>query len=264
MKTVVIGGNGLIGSKLVQALRANGHSSLAASTDTGVDTLTGRGLLEALRGAEVVVDVCNADWDDDTVVQFLKTATRNLLAADAAAGVRHHVVMSVVGTDRFPESAYFRAKTIQEELVEDSPVPYSVVRATQFFEFIHVIADAATGGNTVRLPPALIRPMAADDVASALVRVAVGPPLNGIVEIAGPEEYRLDEVIRVLLTMRSDPREVVSDPRAHYWGISPSDRALLPGADARLGETRFADWLRNETPQAPRPDDPAVARVSLA
>lgn len=243
MKIVVIGGDGLIGSKLVEALRNAGHDPVAASTDTGVDAFTGEGLPVALRGAEVVVDVCNADWDDNTVEQFVQTSTRNLLAAEGAAGVRHHVVMSVVGTDRFPESAYFRAKVLQEKLIEDSVVPYSIVRATQFFEFIHAIADAATDENTVRLPPALIRPMAADDVAGALALIAVGAPLNGIVEVAGPDEFRLGEAIRVLLTARDDPREVVTDPEARYWGISPSERALLPGVDARLSGTRFDEWL---------------------
>lgn len=245
MRIVVIGGKGLIGSELVPQLRDSGGNPVVATPGTGVDTLTGEGVREMLRGAEVVVDVCNADWDDNTVEQFLQTSTRKVLAAEAAAGVRHHVVMSVVGTDRFPDSAYLRAKIAQEELIEASSIPYSIVRATQFFPFIQVIADAATEGNIVRVPPALIQPIADDDVAGALARVAVGAPLNGVVEIAGPDQFRLDEVIRSLLRTHDDPREVVTDPRARYWGISPSERALLPGGHARLGSTRFDDWLRD-------------------
>jgi uncharacterized protein YbjT (DUF2867 family) len=247
MKIVVIGGSGLIGSKLVKKLREHGHDAIAASPDSGVDTLTGEGLDAALEGASVVVDVSNApSWEDAAVMDFFKTATGNLLAAEAAAGVAHHVALSVVGTERLTESGYFRAKLAQETLIAESSMPYSIVRATQFYEFVNRIADDAADGNTVRLPPALIQPMAADDVASGVGRVAVGAPLNGMVEIAGPEQFRLDELIRGVLTKRHDPREVVTDPQARYFGINPSERALLPGADARLAETRFSDWLEQE------------------
>jgi uncharacterized protein YbjT (DUF2867 family) len=244
MKIVVIGGSGLIGSKLVNKLGEHGHNAIAASPDSGVNTLTGEGLDAALEGAAVVVDVSNAPaWEDAAVMEFFTTATGNLLAAEAAAGVAHHVALSVVGTERLTESGYFRAKLAQEELIAGSSIPYSIVRATQFYEFMKRIADDATDGNTVRLPPALIQPMAADDVASGVGRVAVGAPLNGIAEIAGPEQFRLDELIRGVLKRNNDPREVLTDPQARYFGISPTERALLPGADARLAETRFSDWL---------------------
>jgi uncharacterized protein YbjT (DUF2867 family) len=247
MKIVVIGGSGLIGSKLVNKLGEHGHETVAASPDTGVNTLTGEGLDEALVGAAVVVDVSNAPaWEDAAVMDFFTTSTGNLIAAEATAGVAHHVALSVVGTERLTESGYFRAKLAQEELIASSPIPYSLVRATQFYEFVQRIADDATDGNTVRLPPALIQPMAADDVASGLGRVAVGAPLNGMVEIAGPEQFRLDELVRGALTRRDDPREVVTDPQARYFGINPSERALIPGTDARLAETRFSDWLEQQ------------------
>src|SRR5690348_9251974 len=237
MKIVVIGGSGLIGSKLVNKLRENGHDSVPASPNTGVDTLTGEGLSEVLEGAPVVVDVSNApDWDDDAVMHFFQTSSRNLISAEAAAGVRHHVALSVVGTERLQESGYFRAKLAQEKLIQASSIPYSIVHATQFFEFMDGIADAGTIGDTVRLPPALIQPMAADDVASAVARVAAGSPLNGVVEVAGPEVFRLDELIRGRLSARNDAREVIADPQARYYGIAPSERTLLPGDDARLGE----------------------------
>ena len=240
MKIVVIGGTGLIGSRLVTKLDEHGHDAIPASPNTGVNTVTGEGLSEVLIGASVVVDVSNSpDWDDDAVMRFFQTSSRNLLAAEAAAGVGHHVALSVVGTDRLLESGYFRAKLAQEELIQDSAIPYSIVHATQFFEFMNGIADAATDGNTVRVPPALIQPMAADDVASALARVAVEPPLNGIVEVAGPDEFRLDELIRGVLRASHDPREVIADPQASYFGITPGERTLLPGDDARLGATRF-------------------------
>jgi uncharacterized protein YbjT (DUF2867 family) len=244
MKIVVIGGTGLIGSKLVTKLGEHGHQPVAASPDTGVNTLTGDGLDKALEGASVVVDVSNSpSFEDAAAMEFFKTSTGNLLAAESAAGVGHHVALSVVGTERLTESGYFRAKLAQEKLIEGSSIPYSIVRATQFYEFVKRIAAEATEGNTVRLPPALIQPMAADDVASAVGRVSVGAPLNGMVEIAGPEQFRLDELIRGVLTTRNDPREVVTDPQARYYGINPSERALLPGADARLAETRLSDWL---------------------
>jgi uncharacterized protein YbjT (DUF2867 family) len=247
MKIVVIGGSGLIGSKLVNKLSQHGHETIAASPDSGVNTLTGEGLDEALEGASVVVDVSNAPaWEDDAVMEFFTTPTSNLQAAEAAAGVAHHVALSVVGTERLTESGYFRAKLAQEELIAGSSIPYSIVRATQFFEFVKRIADDATDGNTVRLPPALVQPMAADDVASGVGRVSVGTPLNGMLEIAGPEQFRLDELIRGVLQTRKDPREVVTDPQARYFGINPSERALLPGPDARLAETRFRDWLERQ------------------
>jgi uncharacterized protein YbjT (DUF2867 family) len=247
MKIVVIGGSGLIGSRLVSKLGEHGHDAVVADLKTGVNTLTGEGLDEALAGASVVVDVSNAPaWEDDAVMDFFTTSTGNLLAAESAAGVAHHVALSVVGTERLTESGYFRAKLAQEKLIEGSSIPYSIVRATQFYEFMERIAEGATEGNTVRLPPALIQPMAADDVASALGRVSVGAPLNAMVEFAGPEQFRLDELIRGVLTTRNDPREVVTDPQARYFGINPSERALLPGPDARLAETRFSDWLQEQ------------------
>ena len=248
MKIVVIGGTGLIGSKLVAKLDEQGHDAVPAAPNTGVNTLTGEGLSEVLEGAQVVVDVSNApNWEDDAVMDFFQTSTRNLLAAEESAGVGHHVALSVVGTDRLTESGYFRAKLAQERLIEDSPIPYSIVHATQFFEFLNGIADSATDGNTVHLPPAQIRPMAADDVATEVGRVAVGSPVNGIVEVAGPEEFRLDELIRDQLAAAGDPREVVADPEASYFGITPSGRTLLPGDDARIAETRLADWSKQPT-----------------
>jgi uncharacterized protein YbjT (DUF2867 family) len=247
MKIAVIGGSGLIGSKLVNKLGEQGYDAVVADLTTGVNTLTGKGLGDALEAAAVVVDVSNAPaWEDDAVMDFFKTSTGNLLAAESAAGVAHHVALSVVGTERLMESGYFRAKLAQEKLIEGSSIPYSIVRATQFYEFMNRIAEDATDGNTVRLPPALIQPMAADDVASAVGRVSVGAPLNAMVEVAGPEQFRLDEVIRGVLTTRDDPRKVVTDPQARYFGINPSERALLPGPDARLAETRFSDWVEQQ------------------
>ena len=251
MKIVVIGGSGLIGSKLVSKLAEQGHDAVVADLKTGVNTLTGEGLDEALAGASVVVDVSNAPaWEDDAVMEFFTTSTGNLLAAESAAGVAHHVALSVVGTERLTESGYFRAKLAQEKLIEGSSIPYSIVRATQFYEFMTRIAEGATEGNSVRLPPALIQPMAADDVASALGRVSVGAPLNAMVEFAGPEQFRLDELIRGVLTTRNDPREVVTDLQARYFGINPHEDALLPGPDARLAETRFSDWLEQQLASA--------------
>ena len=265
MKIVVIGGTGLIGSKLVAKLDEHGHNAVPASPNTGVNTITGEGLSEVLIDASVVVDVSNApDWEDDAVMHFFQTSSRNLLAAEAAAGVEHHVALSVVGTDRLTESGYFRAKLAQEQLIQHSSIPYSIVHATQFFEFVNGIADDATDGNTVRLPPALIQPMAADDVASALARVAVGPPLNRIVEIAGPDQYRLDELIRGVLAARQDPREVITDPHAQYFGITPRERTLLPDDDATLGTTHFANWFKNTAGQTLRNDPHPVTEASHA
>jgi uncharacterized protein YbjT (DUF2867 family) len=242
MRIVVIGGTGLIGSKLVAKLRDQGHDAIAAAPPN-VDTITGEGLTAALSGADVMVDVSNSpSVEDAAVLNFFQTATRNLLAAEAAEGVRHHVALSVVGTERLLESGYFRAKLVQEELIKTGSIPYSIVRATQFFEFVKSIADAATTGNLVRLSPALIQPMAADDVASAVARVAVGAPLNALVEVAGPEQFRLDALIRLSLASKGDPREVISDPRARYFGAALSEKMLLPGPDAALSTTRFEDW----------------------
>jgi uncharacterized protein YbjT (DUF2867 family) len=245
MKIVVIGGSGLIGSKLVAKLDRHGEQAVAASPDSGVDTLTGEGLSEVLEGAHVVVDVSNSpNWDDEAVMHFFRTSSRNVLAAEEAAGVRHHVALSVVGTERLQESGYFRAKMAQEELIQASSIPYSIVHATQFFEFIESIARDATDGNTVRLPPALIQPMAADDVARAVGRVALGPPVNGIVDVAGPELFRLDELVRGRLKATGDPREVVTDPHSRYFGITPGERTLLPGAGARIAETSLDEWSK--------------------
>jgi len=244
MKIVVIGGTGLIGSKLVNKLREHGHEATAASPKSGVDTLTGKGLAEAVKGASVVVDVTNApSWEDAAVMKFFETSTRNLLTHEAAAGVKHHVALSVVGTDRMLESGYFRAKLAQESLIKSSSIPYSIIRATQFFEFVKGIADLSTDGNKVRLPSALIQPMAADDVASAVARIAMSSPVNGIVEVGGPEQFRLSELVRRGLAAWKDPREVVADPNARYYGIAVSERTLVPGNDARLGDTTFETWL---------------------
>ena len=254
MKIVVIGGTGLIGSKLVKKLREHGREVVAASPDTAVNSLTGQGLSDALKGASVAVDVTNSpSWEDAAVLNFFETSTRNLLDYEAAAGVGHHVALSVVGTDRLLESGFFRAKLAQENLIKASSTPYSIVRATQFFEFIQKIAGISTEGNKVRLPPVLFQPMAADDVASALDRIATGSPVNGTVEIAGPEQFHLDEIVRRDLAARNDPREVISDPHARYYGIEVGERTLIPNQDARLGETRFEDWLRQAIKQAPKP-----------
>jgi uncharacterized protein YbjT (DUF2867 family) len=243
MKIVVIGGTGLIGSKLVAKLGEHGHEAVAAAPNTGVNTLTGEGLAEVLAGASVVVDVSNAPvWEDAAVLEFFETSTRNVLAAEAEAGVGHHVALSVVGTDKLLESGYFRAKMAQEKLIESSSVPYSIVRATQFFEFVPRIADAATDGNSVRLAHVFFQPMAADDVAQAVGRVAVGTPLKGQVEVAGPDRYRMDDFFRKVLADSNDPREVVTDPEAVYFGISPTESALVPDGDATLGNLHYADW----------------------
>ena len=248
MKIVVIGGSGLIGSKLVTKLRERGHETLAASPASGVNTLTGQGLAAAMEGAAVVVDVSNSpSFEDAAVMEFFDTSTRNLLAAESAAGVRHHVALSVVGTERMPGSGYMRAKQAQEKLIENSSIPYSIVHATQFFEFVGPIADEATSGNTVRLAHVLIQPMAAGDVASALADVTVGPPVNGIIEIAGPQQFRLDELVRDTLRERHDPREVITDSHAPYYGAELHERTLVPAAGARLAKTRYDDWLRRST-----------------
>jgi uncharacterized protein YbjT (DUF2867 family) len=243
MKIVVIGGSGLIGSKLVEKLGQDAHDALAASPDSGVDTLTGEGLAEALEDAQVVVDVSNApDWSEEAVLEFFQTSTRNILAAEVAAGVSHHVALSVVGTDRLLGSGYFRAKLAQEEAIKAATVPYTIVRATQFFEFIGRIADSNTDGKTVRVPPVLVQPEAADDVAAALAVAAVGAP-DGTVELAGPERFRLDELTRRVLSAQGDARRVTADGRARYFGAELDDHSLIPGDDARIAPTRFDDWL---------------------
>jgi len=252
MKIVVIGGTGLIGSKLVVKLREHGHEPVSASPDSGVNTLTGEGLAAVLEGASVVVDVSNSpSWEEAAVMNFFVTSTRNLLAFELAAGVRHHVALSVVGTDRLSESPYFRAKIAQEKLIKDSPISYSIVHATQFFEFIKGIADISTDGGKVRLPSVLFQPMAADDVASAVGRVAVGPPINGMVEFGGPEQFRLDELVRRRLEGLKDAREVIADPAALYSGARVSERTLVPDNTAQLGETRFESWLTQPAAQLP-------------
>jgi uncharacterized protein YbjT (DUF2867 family) len=244
MKIVVIGGTGLIGSRLVNKLREQGHEAIPASPNSGVNTVTAEGLAEVLKGALVVVDVSNSpSWEDAAVLKFFETSTRNLLTYEAAAGVRHHVALSVVGTDRLSESGYFRAKLAQEKLIEASSIPYSIVHATQFFEFLKGLADISMVGGKVHLPPVLFQPMAADDVASAVGRIAVGQPVNGIVEIGGPEQFRVDELVRRRLASLKDPREVIADPNARYSGAKLSDKTLVPGNNARLGETTFETWL---------------------
>jgi uncharacterized protein YbjT (DUF2867 family) len=244
MRVVVIGGSGLIGSKLVEKLREAGHDPLAASPDSGVDTLTGEGLTEALDAAGVVVDVSNAPvWSDEEVMEFFLTSTRNILAAEMAGGVAHHVALSIVGTDRLPDSGYFRAKLAQEEAIEAASIPYTIVRATQFFEFLGRIADSSSDGETVRVPPVLIQPEAADDVAAALAVAAVGAPVNGTIELAGPERFRFDELLRRVLDTNGDARRVVADDGARYFGAELEEGSLIPGDDAHIAPTRFEDWL---------------------
>jgi uncharacterized protein YbjT (DUF2867 family) len=244
MKIVVIGGTGLIGSKLVAKLGEHGHEAVPASPNTGVNTLTGEGLAEVLASASVVIDVSNSpSFEDAAVLEFFQTSTRNLLVAEKAAGVGHHVALSVVGTERRPDIGYFRAKLAQEKLIKDSGIPCSIVHATQFFEFARRIADEATDGDSVRMPPVLFQPIAGEEVAQTVGRVAVGAPLNGSVEIAGPEQFRMDEFFRGALTAWGDPREVVTDPHAHYFGAEMRERDLVPGDGATLGEIKYADWL---------------------
>jgi len=248
MKAVVIGGTGLIGSKLVTVLLEQVHDSVAASPNSGVNTLTGEGLPDVLEGASVVVDVSNSpSFEDTAVMEFFETSTRNLLEAEAAARVGHHVALSVVGAERLTESGYFRAKIAQEKLIKRGSIPYSLLHATQFFEFVKSIADAATDGDTARLAPVLIQPMAADDVAVAVAKVTVGAPLNDTVEIAGPQQFRLDDLIRQGLRALGDPREVVADAHARYFGAELGERTLLPGERAELGATQFEDWLALST-----------------
>ena len=244
MKIVVIGGTGLIGSKLVALLRQRGQEVLAASPDSGVNTITGEGLPEALAGAQVVVDVANSpSFEDAAVMKFFQTAGKNLLAAETAANVRHHVALSVVGADRLPDSGYLRAKVAQENLIKDSGTPYTILRSTQFFEFGGRIADAGSDGNTVRVPSAFIQPILSDDVVAALAEIALGSPVNGTVEVGGPERFRFEEFIARTLSAKNDKRKVVADPHARYFGTELRDESLVAGNKARIGQTRYDAWL---------------------
>ncbi len=244
MKIVVIGGTGLIGRKLVSNLRQRGHEAVAASRSSGVNSLTGEGLADALAGAAVVIDVANSpSFEDKAVLEFFQTSGRNLLAAEATAGVGHHIALSVVGTDRLLASGYFRAKMAQENLIKASSIPYTIVRATQFFEFVGSIAESATDGQAVRLPPAMMQPIVSDDVAAALAEIAVEQPLNGTIELAGPEPIRMDELVRRFLSAKRDARKVITDVHAGYFGTAINDQSLTPGNNSRLGPTRFEDWL---------------------
>jgi uncharacterized protein YbjT (DUF2867 family) len=249
MKFVIIGGTGLIGSKLVSKLQQAGHEVVAASPNSGVNTITGEGLAEALAGADVVVDLANSpSFEDRAVLEFFERSGHNLLAAEAAAGVKHHVALSIVGADRATDSGYLRAKMAQERLIKESRIPYTIVRSTQFFEFMRSIAQSATSGQTVRLSPALMQPIASDDVVAALADVALRPPANGTIEIAGPEKVGLDALVRRFLSAIKDTRQVVADVHARYFGAELNDASLTPGDGARLGKTRFEDWLRRFIP----------------
>src|ERR1700730_15966277 len=250
MKIVVIGGTGLIGTKVVNNLRARGHDVVAASPSSGVNTLTGEGLAEVLKGAQVVVDLANApQWDDQAVLEFFETAGRNLLAAEATAGVKHHVALSIVGADRSPDSGYLRAKVAQENLITASKIPFTIVRSTQFFEFVKGIAQSASEGQTARLSPGMMQPIAADDVAAALTDVALAEPVNGTIEIAGPEPIRMDEFVRRFLSATGDTRKVTTDVHARYFGAELNDQSLVPepGSNPRLGPTHYNDWLKRST-----------------
>jgi uncharacterized protein YbjT (DUF2867 family)/nitrite reductase/ring-hydroxylating ferredoxin subunit len=264
MKIVVVGGRGLVGAKLVTILTRDGHEVVAASRRSGVDAVTGKGLAEAMRSSSVVVDVLNSpSVEDAPVMNFFKTSTQNLLTAEAAAGVGHHVALSVVGTERLLRSGYLRAKDAQEKLIKESPIPYSIIQATQFFEFLSRIADAATPGTAVRVPPVLIQPIAADDVARAVAKIATGPPLSDTVEIGGPEPFYLSGLLQRILGRRNDPRDVIDDAHAHYFGAELSERSLVPGDEAELGETRFDDWLgRTADPISDPNVQPAAAAAA--
>lgn len=253
MKIVVIGGTGLIGSKVVEKLKQKGHDVIAAAPNTGVNTITGEGLADALAGAQVVVDVANSpSFEDQAAMKFFQTAGKNLTAAETAAGIKHHVALSVVGTDRLLESGYFRAKLAQEKIIKSSPIPYTLIRATQFFEFVRSIPQFSTEGNTVRLPPVLFEPMAADDVASALVEAALSEPVNGTIEIAGPDTFTLDEPVRKVLEYDNDMRQVIADPHAPYFGVKVTEKTLVPGPNPRLGSTKFDWWLTHVRPPQKR------------
>jgi uncharacterized protein YbjT (DUF2867 family) len=253
MKIVVIGGTGLIGSKVVSKLRQKGHEAIAAAPNTGVNTITGEGLADALKGADVVIDVANSpSFEDKPAMDFFQTAGRNIAAAEVEAGVKHHVALSVVNTDQMQSSGYFRAKAAQEQLIVSSPIPYTLVHATQFFEFLRTIAQISTSGDTVRLPPVQFQPIAAEDVATAIAEAALGAPVNGIIEIAGPDRFTLDESIRLTLAHDGDRRRVLTDPQASYYGVKVDDGTLVPGTAAHLGATKFDWWLANVPPPAAR------------
>src|SRR6478672_9483390 len=264
MKIVVIGGTGLIGSGLVTKLKASGHEAVAAAPNTGVNTLTGEGLAEVLKGAQVVVDVSNSpSFEDAAVMNFFQTSTRNLLSHEAAAGVGHHVALSIVGSEALPQSGYMRAKVAQEKLIKEGAIPYSIIHSTRFFEFVKRSADEATTGNSVHLPPVLFQPIASDDVVSALFEVATSSPLNGAIDIAGPKAFRFDELIRQRLRALNDSREVIADPHAKYFGTELSERSIVPGDNAQLGKTRFEDWLSRSTAKLPPPaPKPATAATN--
>jgi uncharacterized protein YbjT (DUF2867 family) len=250
MKIVVIGGTGLIGTKLVNKLRQRGHEVVAASSSSGVNTITGEGLSKVLAGAQVVVDVANSpSFEDKAVLEFFEASGRNLIAAETAAGVGHHVALSVVGTERLLDGGYFRAKMAQERLIKASKIPYTIVQATQFFEFLSAIAQSATDGQTVRLPPALFQPIASEDVAAAMVDFTLGAPVNGTVEIAGPERISLAKLVQRYLSAIHDPRKVTADVQARYFGIEVNDQSLTPGSKPWIGSTNFDVWLSQSTPQ---------------
>ena len=261
MKIVVVGGSGLIGARLVTMLKSQGHDVVAASPRSGIDAVTGEGLADALRGSAVVIDVSNSPlFEDAAVMKFFKTSTHNLLTAETAAGIKHHVALSVVGTGRLLQSGYLRAKFAQEKLIKESSVPYSIIQATQFFEFLETIANTASHGSAIRVPPVLIQPIAADDVARVVAKIATGAPLNGTVEVGGPEPFYLDGLIQRVLGAQNDPREVVADPHARYFGTELSERSLLAGDEAELGEIRFDDWLARTAHTSSDPNvQPAVA-----
>jgi uncharacterized protein YbjT (DUF2867 family) len=246
MKIIVIGGTGLIGSKVVEKLKRRGHDAVAAAPNTGVNTVTGEGLADAIAGAEVVIDVSNSpSFEEQAAMNFFQAAGRNITAAEVEAGVKHHVALSVVGTDRLQDSGYFRAKLAQEQRIKSSPIPYTLIHATQFFEFIRTIAQVSTDGEVVRLPPVQFQPMAAEDVASAVAEVALAAPANGTIEIAGPEVFTLDEAVRQVLARDLDPRQVIADPAAPYYGVHVSDNTLVPGPGARLGSIKLDWWLEH-------------------
>ena len=250
MKIVVLGGTGLIGSKIVNLLRVSGHEAVAASPSKGINSITGEGLTEALKGAQVVVDVTNSpSFEDKAVLDFFETSTRNLLAVEAKTGVGHHIALSIVGSERLPASGYLRAKVAQENLIKASPTPYTIVRATQFFEFVGCIADEGTSGQAVHLPSVLFQPIFSDDLAANLAKIAVANPLNGTIELAGPDALPFDEVVRQYLVAHHDPRKVIRDEQARYFGTTLEKRSLVPGENALLGSCHFADWLSRTAPQ---------------
>ena len=249
MKIVVVGGTGLIGSKVVQKLKQKGHEAIAAAPNTGVNTITGEGLADALTGAEVVVDVANSpSFEDQVAMNFFQTAGRNLASAEGAAGVKHHVALSVVGTERLQGSGYFRAKLAQEQIIKSSAIPYTIIHATQFFEFLRGIAQSAVDGDTVRLPHALFQPMAADDVATAVAEAALAAPVNGTVEVAGPDTFHMDEIVGRVLAYDKSPRKVVCDPEALYYSLKLTNQSLVPGPNPHLGSTKFDWWLTHVPP----------------